>query len=84
MKLFLLTQTVNDEYDTFDAIVVSAESEEDAKTIPPGFNTGYGRTSHWDKSMWVPYESRDEDITAEYIGETHKPRGVILNSFNAG
>ena len=32
---------------------------------------------------WVSY-SKIEAISVEYLGETDKPRGVILASFNAG
>ena len=34
-------------------------------------------------SSWPVYRQRDF-IKAEYLGETEKPRGVILASFNAG
>lgn len=35
MNIYLIWQTVNRGYDTYDSVVVCAESEEDAKTIYP-------------------------------------------------
>lgn len=31
MKLFLLTQDKNDEYDTYDSVVVAAKTEDEAR-----------------------------------------------------
>jgi hypothetical protein len=35
LKLYLISQTVNDTYNTFDSAVVVAETEEQAKRIHP-------------------------------------------------
>jgi len=35
MNLYLLTQTVNNNYDTFDSAVVAAETEKEALRIHP-------------------------------------------------
>lgn len=35
MKLYLLKQYINNDYDTFDSCVVAAENEDDARTIHP-------------------------------------------------
>ena len=35
MNLYLISQSVNNEYDTYDSAVVAAESEEDATKIHP-------------------------------------------------
>lgn len=35
MKIYKLTQTVNDNYDTYDSVIVVAENEEEARSINP-------------------------------------------------
>lgn len=80
MKIFLISQTKNRGYDTYDSAVVYAEDEEDAKTIHP--NGDENKSFHGWRSSWTP----PEDVDVEYLGEA-KPdaeRGVICASFNAG
>jgi hypothetical protein len=76
VKLYLLSQNENNGYDTFDSIVVCAESESDAVTIHPNYD--------WD-NRYVWAESF-ESVSCEYIGEAahHMERGVVISSFNAG
>lgn len=77
MKLYYISQDVNGGYDTYDAAVVAAETEEEAKKIHPG------SPARWDRGNWA--RSPDE-VTAEYLGEA-KPGttpGVILASYHAG
>ena len=94
-KLYLISQDKNDDYDTYDSAVVSAESPEDARKIhPSSFVThvtngewmgtySKGGEYHQDSHDWVKYSDID-CIIVEYLGETEKERGVILASFNAG
>jgi len=84
MKLFLISQTSNDGYDTYDEAVVCAETEEDAKTIHPD---GYSIVTEEDEekyssSTWTTLNNVD----VEYLGEAKEDseRGVICSSFNAG
>lgn len=85
MKLWLISQTENDDYDTFDSAVVAADSEDDAKATHPRFYEDdpdydwFGTGSHG----WV---NSPDKVTAELIGEAIEGtvRGVILASFNAG
>jgi hypothetical protein len=81
MKLWLLTQSVNVGYDTYDSCVVAANSEYDAKHIHP------------DKGVnWDGYESSQGEwasaifVDAVLIGEAilGTEAGVICASFNAG
>lgn len=76
MKLWKLSQNVNNDYDTFDSAIVAAKTEEDAKTIHP---TDYEFSS---SRTWCSVE----EVKVEYIGTATKgtKRGVILASFNAG
>lgn len=78
MKLWKISQDVNNDYDTYDSAVVAAETEEIARCIPPGAMYAGGR---WPADIWAPV-----DKVVEYIGEA-KPgtaSGVIVASFNAG
>ncbi len=79
MNLYLILQDVNNEYDTYDAAVVCAESELDACSIYPGGD------DTWDgyvTSTWAPIDS----VNAICIGvaDENIKRGVVLSSFNAG
>lgn len=78
MKLYLLSQTVNKNWDTFDSVLVCAENEDDAKSITP-----YGEEFDGKDGTWV---SNKEAITCLEIGEANNKqvRGVIISSFNAG
>lgn len=76
MKLWLISQTVNRDYDTYDSAVVAAETEDDARLIVP-HGQGYKGQRSW---------ADPEDIIVEHIGEAiiGTPAGVVLSSFNAG
>ena len=83
MWLYKLTQTEVTGWDTWDACIVAASSEEEAKGIHP--------RSEWDsENCWEDYgygwASSPENVTATLIGETHSflTPCVVLSSFNAG
>lgn len=78
MKLWMLKQTDNTGYDTFDSAIVAAEDSDSARKIHPsehGWDT-------WTNSWAISWEK----VTATYIGEAAVgiEAGVILGSFNAG
>lgn len=82
MKIYLLSQDDNNDYDTYDSIIVCAENEQDARTIAPNGEVfiekeGVGYTS------WA---RKAENIKCEEIGTANEnqKRGVVLSSFNAG
>lgn len=79
MKLYLLSQSENDGYDTFDSCVVCAESEEDAKTITPD---GHPMIPN----AYATWASDVSNVQCQEIGEANafQQRGVIIASFNAG
>lgn len=79
MKLFKISQTENDDYDTYDSAIVAALSEDDARLIRP--SETYDWTDHYS-----PWCSSPEKVTVEYIGEAREgmEAGVVLASFNAG
>lgn len=79
MKLWKISQTENNDYDTFDSAVVAAETEQQARETHP-----YGR-DEWDHA-YPCWASSPDKVAAEYLGEAKPgtPAGVILGSFNAG
>jgi len=80
MNLYLLEQTDNNDYDTYDNMIVCAESEQDARTIHPDGSTFVENTM---RSSWAKLS---ENITCKLIGIAIEgaTRGVELASFNAG
>lgn len=91
MKLWLISQTYNNGYDTYDSAVVAAETEEDARETHPS-------ADFWDGENWcylrhngdkvLSYHSGWADplhVQVEYLGETDRDlKGAVLASFNAG
>ena len=75
MKLYLISQDINNDYDTYDSAVVAAKSIKDAQNISPSGDFKY---SNWVKSH------EKEKVKVKYLGETKLKRGLILGSFNAG
>ena len=83
MKLWKVTNNTVTGYDTYDAVIVAAETEEEARMIHP---STYEK--NWDGKVsrsWAEWGAA-KDNTVEYIGTTDReiPKGVILASFNAG
>ena len=79
MKLYLISQKENDDYNTYDSAVVCAEDANDAATIHPDGEV-------WEKDTYHTWCSSPDLVKVEYIGEavTGTERGVIISSFNAG
>lgn len=100
MKLFLISQDKVNGYDTYDSAVVSAKSEADARNIHPWEFVTHVTNGKWmgtysgGKNIGSEYENDDgyswpkysdiDCVKVEYLGETDKPRGVIIASYNAG
>ena len=78
MKLYLLTQSVNAGYDTFDSVVVAAKSPKDARTIHP-YNKPL-ESDGWSCHTWVAEKDKDK-IDVEYLGKTKHKRGVYISIF---
>lgn len=82
LKIYLLERKDKWSYDDYDAIVVCAESEEDAKNIHPN-----GKSLDEEaKEPWNSWTSKKENLTVTEIGIANEVqvRGVVLASFNAG
>ena len=81
MKLFLISQSVNNNYDTYDSAVVCANTKKEARFIhPSGKKEWDGKFKEFDG--WASAQ----EIKIEYLGEAKKSsiKGVICASFNAG
>jgi len=78
MKLYKISQNVNNDYDTYDSAVVVAESEEDARKIQPG-----GDYECWNDISWVDHPSK---VDVLYLGEAESTleKGIVIASYNAG
>ena len=92
MNLYLVKSREPFDYDTYDEMVVSAESEDDARTIHPRLMSekayawwvagGMGKFD-CNNLCWIPYSRRSE-LEVTLIGKSCVPRGVISSSFNSG
>ena len=82
MKLWKISQSINNGYDTFDSAIVVAPDEETAQNTHPSGNNAHFETRN---DTWVSSHQIDH-VTVEYIGEAKQgtQEGVILASFNAG
>ena len=92
MKIYHVSQNVNNGYDTYSNFVVICENEDEARyTNPGGFHKWH------DNSWWFQYsdgtEGKQEDDTwclpsqveVIYFGESKKNmKGIICSSFHAG
>ena len=81
MKLYLLSQDDNCDYDTYDSCVVCAANEPDAINTMPNGDTPFKPSDQY--GSWA---HSIEAIKCEYIGEADPSleKGVICASFNAG
>lgn len=99
MKLYLLEQDYNNDYDTYDSCVVAAVDEEDAKHIHPWWLERYRYNENWllEKYFCGERATREDDydtwvwnnldkIKVTYLWEyiLDTQRWVICASFNAG
>lgn len=82
MNLYYLTQDSNNDYDTYDSVIVAAKSEDEARVIHPA-GEPLPHWNPWEQSSWVP----SPDLVKVYLIGTAiegTEQGVVLASFNAG
>jgi len=99
MKLWLISQRVNNGYDTYDSAVVVAETGEYAKKIHPSSGDIYGVDNvvtysggqTYDRNPWNSsygcWAREPNQVDVECIGEAAddlKEGDIIVASFNAG
>lgn len=89
MKLWLIEQDENNNYDTYDCAVVAAATEDDARQQHPNGSV-WDATPARDSEAWTyPYGSwcsHPDKVTVRLIGEAAPDMvaGVVVASFNAG
>lgn len=94
MFLYLISQSTNNEYDTYDSAVVVAKNEYNAKRIHPSGNKEYDHTvGKWvSKNAIIPFFDDSwcdnlDDILVTYIGVASSGMNdgeVVCASYNAG
>lgn len=88
MKLYLLTQSKNHGYDTYDSCVVAATSPSTARKIHPGECNVPGAYKEWwkEERHWGSWAETLEQVEVEFIGNAKRgtKAGIICSSFNAG
>lgn len=98
MKLWLISQSVNNNWDTFDSAVVAAETEEEARMTYPTHYAGVVADRFWDGSTWLFRGSNGtvhrlgyscwttpDNVTVEFLADGYDgPAGTVCASFNAG
>lgn len=77
MNLYLIYQDENRGYDTYDSVVVAAESKDIARNI---FPSDY---ADWESYTWANKSSQVR-VSLLGIAKEGTKRGVILASFNDG
>ena len=80
MNIYRLWQEVNNEYDTYDSMVVIASNETEAKSYHPSGGTTQETLDGWDS--WCSLE----DVQIELLGKASKKQkaGIVTASYNAG
>lgn len=84
MKIFRVSQSDNNGYDTFDSFVCYANSEDEARNMRPDIIGGY--LDEWNDDNNYGWASSSDLVEVEFIGENPdvKQKEMILSSFNAG
>ena len=80
MNLYLISQDVNNNYDTYDSAVVQAKSEEEARKIYPGRKNGL-------LPDYITYDwANPKNVKVQIIGSAAPgiEDVVICASYNAG
>ena len=88
MNLYLISQNVNNDYDTFDSAIVCADTEDDARMIHPKENDEYDPIKSWDGECGEIWDSwcAAKDVQVKIIGAAanNLKKGVVLASYDAG
>jgi hypothetical protein len=87
LYIYLISQDVNNDYDTYDSAVVIAKNEEEAKKIHPSPSSVYPNANnegYFSEGNWVEHT---QQVKVRCIGTANsefKPNTIVLSSFNAG
>jgi hypothetical protein len=85
MNIYLLEQNVNNDYDTFDAMVVCAPCETAARLMHPYDIYPKPNAFTEDDYDWKVWANTPEEVQVTLLGTSNNPtQEIILRSFNAG
>ena len=95
MNIYKLSQTINDNYDTYDSCVVIAENEKEAVKVHPNGYQNWDTRGQKSESRYFRYENFDiydwseiQHIKVELIGVADESLDteikVVCSSFNPG
>jgi hypothetical protein len=87
MNLYLISQTENDCYDTYDSAVICAASAEEAQKVHPAIHHESPDLDPWTSRFYSDrWASSPAAVTVKLLGTADPtiPAGVVLTSFNAG
>lgn len=96
MKLWLISQSENNGWDTYDSAVVAAETEEEARNLYP--DNWDSNPKRWNGSKWLWYLedgrvldyssgswTSPDKVSVEFLADGYEGQaGTVLASFNAG
>jgi len=82
MNLYLISQDINNDWDTYDSAVVCANSKKEARMIHPAeYEKNWdGKSGEYDS--WC--DAKDVKVIQIGIALKKLKRGVVCASFNAG
>ena len=82
MNLYLISQSVNNDYDTYDSAVVCAETAEDARLIRPDYDLE-PRSEHEIDTCWA--SPGNVDVKLIGTADSSIPKNyIVCASFSAG
>lgn len=92
MKIYKLTQNVNEGYDTYDAIIVIAKDENQARLMYPKHTNIISEEYDFSQAPSDPFKyskswvTNPSDVEIELLGTAEKNSKcrIVLASFNAG
>ena len=87
MNLYLISQAINNDYDTYSDAIVAAETEELAKLIHPGGSIKLPQPpDHPNPREYRDWVSDPKDVAAKLVGTAIEgvDVGVLCASFHAG
>lgn len=79
LKLYLISQSENNGYETYDSAVVAAYSEDEARMYNPD-------VGGWKDNRFTAWCYSPEQVRVIYLGvaASYVEPGEVLSSFNAG
>lgn len=83
MNIYLISQTQNNNWDTYDSAVVAAPSEEIARNMSPFDGEIMPREEWREYNGWC---NSPDLVNVQFLGEAEKyiEQGLICASFNGG